>query len=109
MTADEASRLLGGSDGWRMDGASLAVAEKSAISGGSELLECGTPDSLGATLANAMSNASFGLNEIEVCCTPCTLTRHGTLPGIDRPFSSVVSGDHRLGDRTVVLGCSLDE
>jgi hypothetical protein len=58
----------------------MAVADENCVRRRCKLFKCGAADSFHAAFADTMGHAGFGLDEVEVCCTPRTLTSHGTLP-----------------------------
>jgi hypothetical protein len=60
-------------------------------------------DTFDAALTYPVGDAGFGLDEIEIRCTPCTLTGHGTLP-----LFIVKRGDHRTANKRGELGSPLD-
>jgi hypothetical protein len=58
----------------------VAVADENFFRWRSKLFKCGVANPFHAVLTDPMGHTGFGLNEVEVCCTPRTLTSHGTLP-----------------------------
>mgnify|MGYP003576566733 CR=1 FL=1 len=62
----------------------MAVADENGFRWRCKLFKCGAADSFHAALTDSMGHAGFGLDKVEVCCTPRTLTSHGTLPGVKR-------------------------
>ena len=62
----------------------MAVADENSFRWRCKFFKCGATDSFHAALTDSMGHTGFGLDEVEVCCTPRTLTSHDTLPGVKR-------------------------
>lgn len=87
-------------------GSPLGVERYPFIGRGDEFLQCGAADSFDAVFTDAVSDAGFRLNEIQIRRTPSTLAGHEILPTKRVNLLCVTCNDRVVGTSSP-LGISL--